>query len=90
MAVTSLSQAIHDWWVNTRPCVNTYPAATLRTGLVSDLQVGDYLIGARAVITAIGSSGAATATRSITLQRRGELTYTVAWVNGATVWFTRV
>jgi hypothetical protein len=89
MAVTNLSQAIHDWWVGMRPGVGTDPAATLRTGLVSDLAVGDYLIGARANITAIGASGAATATRSITLQRRGELTFTVAWVNGATVWFTR-
>jgi len=90
MAVTTLSQAIHDWWVSMRPGLGTDPAATLRSGLVSDLVVGDYLIGARSVITAIGASGGATVTRSITLQRRGELTYTVAWVNGATVWFTRV
>jgi hypothetical protein len=90
MAVTTLSQAIHDWWVLKRPGVNTDPAATLRTGLVSDLQVGDFLMGARANIVAIGASGAATATRNITLQRRGELTFSVDWVNGATVWFTRV
>jgi hypothetical protein len=90
MAVTSLSQAIHDWWVLKRPGVNTSPAATLRSGLVSDLAVGDFLIGTRATITAIGASGAATATRNITLQRRGELSFPVDWVNGATVWFTRV
>lgn len=90
MAVTSLSQGIHDWWMSWRPGLNTDPSATMRTGLVSDLQVDDYLVGPRAVITSIGASGAATVTRSITMQRRGELTFTVAWVNGATVWFTRV
>ena len=90
MAVTTLAQAIHDWLVGQRPGVGTDPSATLRSGLVSDLAVGDYLIGSRAIITSIGAAGAATATRSITMQRRGELTFTVAWVNGATVMFTRV
>jgi hypothetical protein len=90
MAVTTLSQAIHDWWINQRPGLGTDPTATLRSGLVSDLQVGDYLVGPRAVVTAVGATGAATATRSVTMERRGELTFTVAWVNGATVWFTRV
>jgi hypothetical protein len=90
MAVTILSQAIHDALIGQRPGVGTDPSATLRSGLVSDLAVGDFLVGARAMITSIGASGAATVTRSITLQRRGELTFTVNWVNGATVYFTRV
>ncbi len=90
MAVTTLSQQIHDWWMSWRPGVGTDPAATMRTGLVSDLQVGDYLVGPRSVVTAIGNSGGATTTRTITLQRRGELTYDVNWINGSTVWFTRV
>lgn len=90
MAITTLSQAIHDWWMSWRPGVNTSPSATMRTGLVSDLAVGDYLVGPRAIVTSIGASGAATVVRSVTLQRRGELTFTVSWVNGATVWFTRV
>ena len=89
MAVTTLSQAINDWWLSWRPGVGTDPSATLRSGLISDLQVGDYLVGPRAVVTSIGATGGATVTRSITLQRRGELTFDVAWVNGATVWFTR-
>ena len=75
-----------------RPGVNTDPAATLRSGLVSDLAVGDYLIGVRAVVqTGSGAGGgAATATRSLILRRRDELDFTVNWVNGSTVWFTRV
>lgn len=90
MAVTALSQAISDWWLLMRPGVNTPEGAVLHAGLVSDLQVGDYLVGPRANITAIGAAGGATVTRSITLERRGELGFTVNWVNGATVWFSRL
>jgi hypothetical protein len=90
MAVTTLSQAIHDWWVSMRPGMDTDPAATLRSGLVSDLVEGDYLVGCRAIVQpGLGAAGAATALRTIPLQRRGELAFTVSWVNGATVWFTR-
>jgi hypothetical protein len=90
MAVTSLSQAINDWWKSTRPGVNVDPSATLRSGLVSDLAVGDFLVGARAVITATGNTSGNPAVRALTLQRRGELNYDVSWPAAATVWFTRV
>jgi hypothetical protein len=87
MAVTTLSQTLHDWWVGMRPGVNTDPSATLRSGLVSDVLVGDYLIGARAVVAATGAT--TSGNRALTLQRRGELTFAVSWPAASTVWFTR-
>jgi hypothetical protein len=92
MAVTSLSQLLHDLWVGQRPGVNTDPAATLRSGLVSDLAVGDYVIGARGVVQpgSGAGGGAAASSRTLILKRRGELDMTVSWINGTTVWFTRV
>ena len=89
MAVTNLSAPLHALYLSWRNGVGTSPDATLKSGLVSDLAEGDFLVGPRATITAIDSAGSANQTRGITLQRRGELTFTVAWVNGATVWFTR-
>jgi hypothetical protein len=92
MAVTTMSQAIHDALVGQRPGVGTSPTATLRSGLVSDLQAGDYVLGARAVVQASGlgaGGGSATASRTVPLLRRGELAFTVSWVNGSTVLFTR-
>jgi hypothetical protein len=92
MAVTSLSQQITDWWKAHRPGVNTDPNATMRTGLVSDLVEGDFLVGARATVQpgSGAGGGSATVTRALVLRRRGEVDYTVNWINGSTVWFLRV
>lgn len=87
MAVTSLSQALNDLWVGQRNGVGTSPSATLRSGLVSDLAVGDFLIGVRAVVTATGTT--TSGVRTLTLLRRGELSFPVQWPAAATVWFTR-
>lgn len=89
MAVTTLSQALHDALITyNRKGVGVPDNATLRSGLVSDLAVGDFLWGARATVTATGAT--TSGNRALTLQRRGELTYSVSWPAAATVWFTRV
>jgi hypothetical protein len=89
MAVTTLSQALYDAWIALRPGYHAATdgvPATFREGLVSDLVVGDYLVGPRAKVTALGSSGT---TRSVTMQRRDETPWTVAYVSASTIRFGR-
>lgn len=89
MAVTTLSQQLNDLYKSWRPGVGTDPAATLRSGLVSDLQTGDFLIGARATVEATGATSGNPQVRALTLRRRGELDMSVSWPAASTVWFTR-
>lgn len=86
MAWTALTQSIQDLWLATRQPVGG-STSTLGTALVSDLVVGDFLPGARATVTATGST--VSGNRSLTLQRRGELTFTVSWPATASMWVAR-
>ena len=89
MAVTTLSQALYDAWIAKRPgyhAATEGPPATFCEGLVSDLQVGDYLIGLRAKVTALGTAGT---TRTVTVQRRDETPWTVTYVSASTIRFGR-
>jgi hypothetical protein len=83
MATSALSQAIMDMYAATRPDITK--TSGMFDGLVSDLVVGDYVIGARSKVTAVGTAGT---TRSVTLERNGQI-YTVTWVSAHTVRFIR-
>jgi hypothetical protein len=86
MAVTSLSQAINDAWVkNGRP--GTVTNGTGRQGLVSDLAVGDFLLGPRAQV--IAAPAAVGGVRTMTLRRLGTLDFTVNYPDAAIVWLVR-
>jgi hypothetical protein len=87
MAVTTLSQALHDWWTSRLPGLEANPGATLRSGLVSDLVVNDFLVGTRSTVIATGAT--TSGNRALTLRRRGEIEFNVSWPAAATVWFTR-
>jgi hypothetical protein len=88
MAVTTLSQALHDALIRYgRTGVGTSPSATLRSGLVSDLADGDFLWGVRATVN--GTPTVSGANHIVALRRRGALDFTVTWPSGSTVWFTR-
>lgn len=87
MAVTTLSQPLHDLWAARMPGVGSNPGATLRSGLVSDLAVGDFLIGSRATVFALGAT--AGGNRTLTLRNQTQTQFDVVWPTAATVWFTR-
>jgi hypothetical protein len=86
MAFTALSQTIQDLWLSQRQPVGGI-TTTLGSALVSDLAVDDFLPGVRATVTATGNTTAGN--RALTLQRRGELTFTVSWPAASTVWVAR-
>lgn len=87
MTVTTLSQALHDRWVPKMPG-GAPDAATLRSGLASDLLVEDWLIGMRAKVTATGATVGGN--RTITIQRPRETAFDVVLPAASTLWFTRV
>lgn len=80
MALTRLATAVEQWWLTWRPGP-TDGAALGYTALVSDLAVGDFLVGPRMTVTALGTSGT---TRSITATRL-DITYTFTLVSASTV-----
>ena len=87
MAVTTLAQALHDLWVSRFPGTETMPSATLRSGLVTDLIQGDFLIGLGAIIISVG---AVTGTnKAFTVRRTDGIEFSVSMPTTATVWFTR-
>lgn len=89
MAVTQLPQAVHDLWIGQRPGLEVNPGQRLSTGLGSDLAVGDYLIGMRATVTAVGTT--TSGVRQVTIRRRADtaLTQTIGIVAASTLWFGR-
>jgi hypothetical protein len=88
MAVTSLSQALHDLWVGRMP--GESPAgATLRTGLVSDLVASDYLMGARVLVVSTGAT--VSGNRTLTVKRHNVgVNFDIVLPAASTLWFTRV
>lgn len=87
MAWSALAQTIQDLWLATRQPVGAAAKTQLGTALVSDLVVGDFLPGVRATVTATGAT--TSGNRAVTLQRRGELSFSVSWPATASVWVAR-
>ena len=90
MAITAQSGSLANWWLAYRSGTTPTPTGTVYNGLVSDLAVGDYLVGARAEISATGATTGTSPNqvRSLTLQRLGH-TWTVSWPISSTVQFIR-
>lgn len=88
MAVSSLSQSMHDTWAVVRPGMETPAGATLRSGLVSDLVAGDWLIGMRAIVVSTGAT--VSGNRTLTVRRRGTIQFDVVMPAASTLWFSRV
>jgi hypothetical protein len=77
MALTVVSGSAATWLMTNRPGGLT--GGTVYDCLVNDLQVNDYLTGARAFVVAVGTTGTA---RSVTLIRLG-FTLTASSLVGA-------
>lgn len=67
MALTAQSGSLASWWLAYRYGSN--PAGTVYNALVSDLQAGDYLVGARAKVESTGAT--TSGNRTLTLSRAG-------------------
>ena len=80
MAFSSLSNAWTTWYLAQRN--GGVGSGTPGTCLVSDLAVGDYLVGARCKITATGST--TSGVRSLTVDRNG-ITSTIQQVAASSV-----
>ena len=91
MALTALSQTLTDYYLNSRPGFQNFLGYIAPTGvydaLVSDLAAGDYLIGARAIVTATGAT--TSGNRSMTIQRSVGPSATVSWPATSSVRITR-
>ncbi len=87
MALTALPAPQQDWLNNNRPGHVNAPGSWY-TALVSDLQVGDYLHGPRAKVTATGAT--TSGNRALTLERVASgLPMSVSWAAASTVWIRR-
>lgn len=75
MAFTNLTNAQTTWFLTNRHA--GLSDGTPGTALVSDLLVGDYVIGARAKIASLGTT--TSGVRTLTLDRVGTQ-FTVGWV----------
>lgn len=84
---TDLSAAIQAAYLAWRANPEN-PAAVPKSGLVSELQAGDYLRGPRAVIAPGGFGGLSGNNRTLTVTRLGK-TFTLVYLNGDTVHFDR-
>jgi len=85
MALTSQAgTALANWWLAYRN--GGLPNGTVYNALVSDLAVNDYLVGARAKVTATGAT--TSGNRALTLDRLGT-TMNVSWQAASTVQIIR-
>jgi hypothetical protein len=82
---TTLSAAIQAAYLAWRKNPDN-AAAVPMSGLVSELQPGDYLRGPRAVVTVFGTLSGSN--RTLTVTRLGK-TFTLVYPNGDTVHFDR-
>jgi hypothetical protein len=88
MALAAVSTTIRDWWLAVRPGTGLVSApAGIYTALVSDLAVGDYVLGIRAKVTATGAT--ASGVRTFTVQKVNSGEFTVSWPAAQTVMIGR-
>lgn len=62
--------------------------AGIYSGTVSELQVGDFLIGPRMSVIGVGTASGSPAVRPLTL-KKDAITFTVSWLNTQTIYFQR-
>lgn len=74
-----------SWWLANRN--GGLPTGTFGSALVSDLAVGDYIIGVRSKVATVG--GVTSGMQSFTLSRVGYSNYPVSWRTGDTVHIIR-
>jgi len=85
MALTSQAgTTLANWWLQYRN--GGLPSGVVYNCLVSDLAVNDYLVGARAKVTATGAT--TSGNRSLTLDRLGTV-MAVSWPAAQTVQIIR-
>lgn len=85
MAFTTVTGAYANWWLANRN--GGLPGGTFGSALVSDLLVGDYVVGARSKVVSLGSTVSGVLT--LTLSRVGYPNYTVGWRTADTVHIIR-
>jgi hypothetical protein len=81
---TRLSTALEQWWQQWRP--GHQEDGELWNVTVNELVVGDYLVGSRQRVAALGTTGT---NRSVTLERLGVTSPAVSWVGASTLWVLR-
>jgi hypothetical protein len=84
MAFATLTNAWTSWILSNRSGLK--PSGTIGTALVSDLLVGDYEFGSRALVSALGTTTAGV--RTLTMSRLGQ-TFIVNWTATSTVLIIR-
>lgn len=84
MALSQVTGSLANWWLTYR--YGSKPAGTVYNCLVSDLAVGDYLVGTRATITVVGAVSGSN--KSFTLDRLGK-TMTVSWPTASAIQIIR-
>lgn len=85
MAFTAVTGAWATWWVANRN--GGVPTGTFGSALVSDLLVGDYVVGARSKVEVLGTT--TSGVRTLTLSRPGYPNYVVGWRAADTVHIIR-
>lgn len=87
MAFAAYSVALANYYLTVRVGEDKDPAATtVGECLVSDLQVGDFVWGTRATVTALGTAGT---TRTVTMQRPGGQPFVATFVSASSLRIVR-
>jgi hypothetical protein len=75
-------------YLTTRPGYQVTPTAVY-DGLVSELAVGDWLVGSRQKVVAVGATTGNPAVRTLTLARANAPTVDVSWLAASAIRFAR-
>jgi hypothetical protein len=86
MALSQIVGAAATWWTANRS--SQKPGGTLYNALVTDLAVGDFLVGPRCTIATIAASTGTPATRTATVTRLG-FTWTMVLTSADTLTILR-
>lgn len=78
MALSLLSQTVRDMYDFTRPEIKS--AVGIYDALVSDIQVNDWLVGARARVTTVAAPVGNPATVTMAITRHDGSVGTVTWL----------
>lgn len=81
MAFAALVNTYTAWMLANR--AGSAPGGSPGTALVSDLIVGDWLVGARATVTALGTT--TSGVRTLTLGKISGASHSVQWVAASSV-----
>lgn len=85
MSFVAVTGAWASWWLANRN--GGVASGTFGSALVSDLAVGDYVVGARTTVVSTGST--TSGVRTLTLSRPDAPNFTVGWRTADTVHIIR-